>query len=269
MNEACSRIVQRDDPHLYATALFAPEPARSRLMVLYAFDCELARAAGASKEVLISRMRLQWWRNVIVDAPSLRPDHDVAGPLVDMIRVGDFGGEAINDLVAAHEDFLDHPVPEEAYRKWALRRYGVRMGLSSHLLGTGRVDTPLLEAASVSQGYAFVFRNIARMATEGQAPVVELVGADLAQIARGQLGKAMSGWCRRRAIDYSAQWRSVANGSRVQMRRLAPVFLPMMFQMRTLCLVAKDPEVIFGKLNDIDRPFDGIRLAWHATTGRW
>ena len=50
MSQACADIVRRDDPQLYKTALFAPEPARSRLMVLYAFDIELSRATRASAE---------------------------------------------------------------------------------------------------------------------------------------------------------------------------------------------------------------------------
>ncbi len=53
-------MVRRLDPDLFHTALFAPEPARQRLMVLYAFDIELSRAAARAAEPLIAAMRLQW-----------------------------------------------------------------------------------------------------------------------------------------------------------------------------------------------------------------
>ena len=58
-------LVRRLDPDLFHAALFAPEPARERWMVLHAFDIELSRAAARAAEPLIARMRLQWWRDVV------------------------------------------------------------------------------------------------------------------------------------------------------------------------------------------------------------
>src|SRR5699024_11078402 len=85
--DGCAALVARDDPQLHATALFAPEPARAALMVLYAFDIELGRAAQPSTEPLIPLMRLQWWRDITEAARggASPPAHEVAGPVARLI----------------------------------------------------------------------------------------------------------------------------------------------------------------------------------------
>jgi phytoene synthase len=76
-------LVRQLDPDLFHAALFAPEPARERLMVLYAYDIELSKAAMRSAEPLIARMRLQWWRDLVAGIGAGEPprQHEVAGPL--------------------------------------------------------------------------------------------------------------------------------------------------------------------------------------------
>ena len=115
MSGACAEIVRGNDPHLYKTALFAPEPARSHLMVLYAFDIELSRATRASKESLIPRMRLQWWRDRVEEARggAAPKAHEVAGPLAGLVMSGALSAhDAMSDLISAHEKMLDLPWSE-------------------------------------------------------------------------------------------------------------------------------------------------------------
>src|SRR6185503_2658949 len=63
----CAEAVRRLDPHLYIAALFAPEPARTDLFALYAFNLELATVREQVSEPLIGQIRLQWWRDTIAD----------------------------------------------------------------------------------------------------------------------------------------------------------------------------------------------------------
>ena len=44
MNDAITALVRRHDPDRFLTALFAPAERRDALLVLYAFNHELARA---------------------------------------------------------------------------------------------------------------------------------------------------------------------------------------------------------------------------------
>lgn len=58
-------VLRARDRDRYLADLFAPEPARSRLFALHAFDTEMARVGTAVTERLAGEIRLQWWRDVI------------------------------------------------------------------------------------------------------------------------------------------------------------------------------------------------------------
>src|SRR5437764_15444811 len=60
--------VRRVDRDRFLGALFAPEPARSDLLALLAFDHELARTRTVAREPMLARIRLQWWREAVAEA---------------------------------------------------------------------------------------------------------------------------------------------------------------------------------------------------------
>ncbi len=274
MTSACAAIVERDDPHLYATALFAPEPARSRLMVLYAFDCELSRAVRASSESLIPRMRLQWWRDVITEAVDGKPAkaHEVAAPLSAILNAGDWS-EADQDpqglhlMIEGYEQELGGLSDVAAFRNWSAARFGTRTALAARWVGgrsSGRHDL-----AGVVLASAYALRNAVPMAVQGQAPTLPgLIGSDRAALARGELTgaartvmQAMAG----EALDALAQLRA----SRSEWQRTAsPALLPLARAERVLRLVRRQ-RFELADIDQIDRPFDGLRLAWRAATTRW
>ena len=280
--EACAAIVERDDPHLHATALFAPEPARARLMVLYAFDCELSRATRASAESMIPRMRLQWWRDVVAsaasDAPA--PAHEVAGPLVSLIRsdpallsdMADLPGEdVLSRMVRGHEAELETPFETAAFEVWANDRFGARLGLAGSILPMGPEFGHVAECSPAAHvlGLGFALRNAARMATTGKTLLPGLAGADLAALGRGELTDGASARIRQLAQSARAQlgqWRK-------RNKRLAPLplvaHLPVRRELRVLRRVLRDPAAIFGEIDNVDRPFAGLVLAWRVWRGRW
>lgn len=57
--------VAREDRDRYLTALFAPEPARDDLLVLYAFNNEVAKIRESVTESMLGAIKLQWWRDII------------------------------------------------------------------------------------------------------------------------------------------------------------------------------------------------------------
>lgn len=265
--DACAAIVQRDDPRLFRTALFAPEHGRRRLMELYAFDIELSRATRASRESLIPRMRLQWWRDVVAEAEAGGEPkaHEVAGPLAGLVQEGVCSGGALSALIEAHESLLDLPWSDEDHRQWRERRFQALLDLAGAVLAGGAVAMP---AAGPALADAFALRHAARMAADGGAVALPgLRGADLSALARGALttaardlvvGTARQGLC---ALDRARRDRAD--------RRSVPALLPALWAERTCRLVLKEPAAIFGQLDDIDRPFDGLRFAWRAFRGRW
>lgn len=60
--------VRSADRDRFLAALFAPEPARTGLMALLAFDHELGRAHAVTREPLLAEIRLQWWREAATEA---------------------------------------------------------------------------------------------------------------------------------------------------------------------------------------------------------
>lgn len=268
MTEACAEIVRRDDPRLYKTALFAPEPARSRLMVVYAFDIELSRATRASAESLIPRMRLQWWRDVVEDARAggTPKAHDVAGPLAGLLA--DPGLSSAPDwagLVDAHEHFLTARGSAQANAHWRAHRHQSLIALAGLVLSGAQTPMP---PAGPAWADAFALRHAARMSADGQAVLIpDLRGSSLSAMARGDLTDDA-----RRIIREVAERGlgalETARGIPTD-RRTLPALLPNLWAERTLRMVVKDPAAIFGQLDDIDRPFDGLRLAWRALRGRW
>src|SRR5258708_29148912 len=63
--------VRESDRDRFLAALFAPEPARRALLALLAFDHELARTSTVTREPMLARIRLQWWREAVAEAPSI------------------------------------------------------------------------------------------------------------------------------------------------------------------------------------------------------
>lgn len=270
MTEACARIVERDDPHLFAAALFAPEPARSRLMVLYAFDCELSRATRSSKESMIPRMRLQWWRDVIEEAKAggAPKAHDVAGPLAGLVNGGPLAISGdLPDLIDAHEKILNLPWAADDWATWRAFRFQSLVASACQILRESYDPAPRIGGVLA---HAFSLRNAMRMAgAQVVVPFVGLEGSDVAQLARGSL----TDQARSVIMDLAdVGLNDLHEARRIGVpdpRRVMPVLLPLLWAERALRLACRSPEVIFGGLDDIDRPFDGLRLAWRAATGRW
>ena len=267
---ACAAIVARDDPHLHATALFAPEPARSRLMVLYAYDVELSRAAAASKEPLIARMRLQWWRDVVEAAGSGAepPAQEVAGPLCELLRDRALPADAVEALIAAREAELDGDFDQARFAGWADARFGALTGLAAHLLTDGDAESMRqARRAGPVLGAAFALRHAASGMGTDRPLLPGLTAADAASLTAGEATAHARDVVRRVALDAGAKLEALRRDRARIDRRAAPALLPLRRAGRVLGRASR-PAVGLREIG-IDRPFEGMRLALAAATGRW
>jgi Squalene/phytoene synthase len=104
--------VRRADRDRFLGALFAPEPARADLLALLAFDHELARTRLVTREPMLARIRLEWWREAVVEAagtakPRAQP---IVESLSEMVRRRGLAPERLLALVDAREEEIEGPL---------------------------------------------------------------------------------------------------------------------------------------------------------------
>src|SRR3981189_3675070 len=98
--------VRRADRDRFLGALFAPEPARGDLLALLALDHELARTRTVTREPMLARIRLEWWREAVAEAagtekPRAQP---IAESLSETMRRGALPPESLLALIDAREE---------------------------------------------------------------------------------------------------------------------------------------------------------------------
>jgi phytoene synthase len=161
--KACEETVRRADPDRYLSALFAPAERRPLLFALYAFNHELARIGDTVREPMMGEIRLEWWREAVLEAQDGRPRaHDVARGLAELFaRVGpplgpfetmiearrfDLGGEFFADL--------------NSLASYADATSGSLMRLASEVLLDGEKADEIAHEAGVAYGLAGILRAL-------------------------------------------------------------------------------------------------------------
>ena len=104
--------VRRADRDRFLAALFAPEPARSGLLALLAFDHELARTRSVTREPMLARIRLEWWREAVAEAggsgrPRAQP---IVESLSETVRRHALAPEGLMALIDAREEEIEGPL---------------------------------------------------------------------------------------------------------------------------------------------------------------
>ena len=105
-------LVRAADRDRFLGALFAPEPRRSGLLALLAFDHELARTRSVTREPMLARIRLEWWREAMAEAagsgkPRAQP---IVEALAETIRRHGLVLESLVELIDAREEEIEGPL---------------------------------------------------------------------------------------------------------------------------------------------------------------
>src|SRR4051812_4353887 len=101
--------VRQADRDRFLAALFAPEPQRTGLLALLAFDHELARTGAVTREPMLARIRLEWWRDAVGEAagdgkPRAQP---VVESLSETVRRHALPLQRMIDLIDAREEEIE------------------------------------------------------------------------------------------------------------------------------------------------------------------
>lgn len=270
---APARLVRQLDPDLFHAALLAPEPVRERLMVLYAFDIELSRAAETPSEPLIARMRLQFWREVLeaAGAGGAPREHEVAGPLHRLVADHALPADDLTALVDARELELHGAMDEHRFAEWLDARFGALTRLAVALLA-GESAPARRAASAVGQagGTAFALRTAPAMAAAGGPTLLPgLAGEDVAALARGRTTEHARGVAHRLA-DRGLGLLAAARAERAAVpKAAAPALLPAWRAERVLKR-AQAPALELASLVRVrDDGARAFNLAWRALSGRW
>lgn len=278
---ACAALVAKGDPDRFAAAMAAPVAAREVLFPLYAFNLELARAASASREPIISEIRVQWWADALVGASAgaqvagstggngsgagagntglgQAGAHEVAAPLAALIARGRTPVDLLQRLVEARRrDVWREPFADMAAMSDYLEDTGASLmwAAASALGAPGDAEAPVRALGWAAAAVAYL-QALPEIEARGLAPVPQGDIAGLVRAAQLRLREARAG--RRRigagAPATLAAWQ--AGPLLAQITRLAKSEAEL------------DPASLARGLHLSEFARRG-RLLWVATTGRW
>lgn len=202
---ACAALLERGDPDRFAALLTAPLWARERLVVLWAFNLEVARAPWVVKEPLLGQIRLAWWREAVEEiAAGARPRaHEVVRPLAALVAETGLAIDDLHSVIAARHWDLDGPRPADigALVEHLRAGSGALAALGASALGVPADRLGAARAAGTGQGMAAWLAAAAELRARGRRPlpcwtedcVRAAAAAGLAEIRRAKRGGTAGG----------------------------------------------------------------------------
>lgn len=158
----CQSELKSLDTVSHFAALTAPQDKRQALMALYAFHVTIRRIATQVSSPEMGEIRLQWWRDVILDTQSsfesgcgLANIGPLAGALKQIQKQYQLPCDQLEAIVDAHAfDLASSPMPdEESYDIYSKSTTGMRLALASRILNDGQ-STDRLAGLFVTAGKA-------------------------------------------------------------------------------------------------------------------
>ncbi len=149
-------LVRRADPDRFLTALFAPPERREALLVLYAFNHEIARARTMVREPMMALIRLQWWREVV---EGTRRRHEVAGPLGEALDAGAIPAAPLRAMISGREREVEEALDGADWVAWLGETEGALGDAAGLVLGADAPERGRLRALAVAYGAARVVRR--------------------------------------------------------------------------------------------------------------
>lgn len=158
----CAEQVRRHDPDRFLCALFAPAARREDLLALDAFNLELARVREQVSEMMLGRIRLQWWRETVEGIYAGTPRrHQVAMKLAEAVARHALDRAVLDRMIDARESDLDDAPPADlaALEAYAEATAGALAAASLAVLGA---DTPAAGQAARAVAIAWALTGLLR-----------------------------------------------------------------------------------------------------------
>ena len=249
------------------------------MIALYAFNFEIARIREVTREPLLGRIRLQWWRDVLAElyGGAAPRRHVVVEALAEALRDRKLSRPSFEALIDARElDLSDRPPPTlDALETYAEDSSASLVMLALEALGAADAPT---RAAGRAVGIAYALAGLlaavpfhARM-KRALLPedLIERYGLDLQRsLFELKSSAALNGIVVE--IAERAQVHLAAAGAlRPRIARDAvPALLPAVIARHRLKLIARLGGDVFDPRWSRPDPLQSWRLAWGAWRGRY
>jgi phytoene/squalene synthetase len=202
--DACAALVQRGDPDRFMSAMTAPPGLRGRLMVLYALNLEIARAAWVTSEPMIAEMRLQWWLDVISEIRHGRPTraHEVAAPLADLVAKIALPLEVLEGMISARQfDIYKAPHRDQAaFNTYIDQTNGNLSWLAALALGAEAKAEKTVRNAAFAAGVAAILSATPKLISSGRTPLFDGSNLGIKTIAIEGLARLAKSRAERREL---------------------------------------------------------------------
>jgi len=268
--DACAELVKAGDPDRYLSVMAAPVAARDRLLVLYAFNLEVARAPWASNEEMIAEMRLQWWLDTINEIYNGKVrHHEVVGPLADVIAAYDLPQNLFVELIEARrfDIYREGHSGLPAFDAYIDATSGNLMRLAAMSLGAK--DLTCIVDFGYGVGVANLWRALPALYAAGRHPVPVNCALDRNAVAGGEVPENLSDALRSISANALSKVQSARQGRKTLPKAVAPALLSGWQVDVPLKMVAAQPGDALRQPLETSEFQKKLGLLWRSATGRW
>jgi phytoene synthase len=271
----CADQVRAFDRDRWLASLFAPEDRRRDLLVLAAFDLELARVGHSVTQEVIGAIRLQWWRDAFdaMERGTTRA-HPVVRAMASLRERRDVPRKVCDELIDAREcDLHEKPFADHAAMlNHAQQTGGAWTLLTLSILGVPHASiSESMRDAGAATSLVTILRGAARDATRRRFVLpLDAVGGDAAPFESWFAGRTELAF--RNAIDAvvdAARGRLDRRFRRVVNRDAFAAFVPVVLARRRLAVIERAGADLFSPVIQAERPIEPLELAMTRLLGRW
>lgn len=173
--DACADLVRKGDPDRFRCAMVAKPHLRGRLLALYAFNLEVARAPWVTQEPLIAQMRLQFWQDAIVaiyqgETPR---KHEIVLPLAQVIGEHNLPRHLFEAMISARNfDIGREPhASREAFDHYIENTSGALYELAARAFSTPETALAPVRNFGYAAGVAKLLLALPRLYAAGRDPI--------------------------------------------------------------------------------------------------
>ncbi|MBO9400831.1 squalene/phytoene synthase family protein [Shimia sp. R9_3] len=250
---ACAALVQKADPDRFAATMAAKPAAREKLLPIYAFNVEVARAPWVTQESMIAEMRLQWWRDALeeIKAGGMVRRHEVVTPLA-LVLDGE-SAALLDQLIEARRwDIYRDPFEDAAhFERYLEQTSGGLMQVAAQALGT--CASEVAQDVGYALGLANWLKAIPALEEAKRVPLVDGRPEAVAALAEAGLARLKRARAGRKSVSAAA----------------GQAFLAAWQAEAVLRQAVREPERVAAGALGMSEFGKRAGLMWRGLSGRW